>query len=106
MGFFSMLFGSAPKVDFKTVIGNGALVIDVRTPQEFGSGHVKGAVNIPLSTLPHKLESLKRGKAIVVYCASGARSASAKGLLERNGFSEVYNGGGYHTLMRKLSKEG
>lgn len=78
----------------------GALVLDVRTPQEFDQGHIKGALNIPHRQIERelsKLEHAKRGE-IVVYCAKGIRAASAQAVLKANGFEKVYNAGGYSDL--------
>ena len=71
----------------------GAQVIDVRTSAEFSSGHAACSRNIPLDRLQDRLGELDRGKPVIVCCASGSRSAFAKNLLERAGFSEVHNAG-------------
>jgi rhodanese-related sulfurtransferase len=96
------LLGLAPKVDFKELIKNGAQIIDVRTPAEFKSGHIRGAVNIPLQTISSQLGRIKKEKPVITCCASGMRSASAKSILKSNGFVEVYNGGGWMSLQSKL----
>ena len=71
----------------------GALVVDVRTPGEYASGHFKGAINIPVSEVSSRLSEFgPKDKPIVVYCASGARSGSAKQILERAGYKDVTNG--------------
>lgn len=98
MGIFSKLF--APKVDFKQLIRDGALVVDVRYAHEFAKGHVKGSINIPLDQLPAKLKDLDQNKPIITCCMSGIRSASAKNTLKANGFHEVYNGGGWASLRK------
>jgi len=92
------LFGLGPKVDTAALIANGAVVVDVRTKQEFASGHVKGSVNIPLDVLSSKMQELPKDKAIITCCASGMRSASAKSILLNNGFKEVYNGGSWRSI--------
>lgn len=104
MGIFTTLFGSAPKVDFKEIVAQGANIVDVRTPQEFASGCIKGSINIPVGDLPYQLKRIDKSKPVIVYCASGGRSSSAKAFLEQNGFSEVYNGGGYHSLQSNLNE--
>ena len=96
------LLGLAPKVDFKELIENGAQIIDVRTPAEFKSGHIRGAVNIPLQTISSQLGRIKKDKPVITCCASGMRSASAKSILKSNGFEEVHNGGGWMSLQGKL----
>lgn len=66
-------------------VANGALFIDVREPDEFATGHLEGAVNIPLGSLQSRADGLAGRHAIVVYCQAGDRSASAVSLLERAG---------------------
>lgn len=95
--------GITPPVDFKALIQNGAQIIDVRTKGEFMSGHIEGSVNIPLQTLAGQLSKIKKGKPVITCCASGMRSSSAKSMLKENGFPEVYNGGGWASLLKKIS---
>ena len=59
MNIFQQLFGGGPKVDLKATIAEGAFLVDVRTPGEFSSGHVKGSVNIPLDSITHQLAKFK-----------------------------------------------
>lgn len=70
------------------------LLIDVRTPEEFASGHIPGAVNIALPTLPQQMVTLPKEQPIVLYCRSGARSREAAKILSQGGFNDVYNLGG------------
>jgi rhodanese-related sulfurtransferase len=102
MGFLKNLFGFGPSADFKTLVANGAQIIDVRTPQEFKGGHIKGSVNIPLQNLNSQLSKIKKDKPVITCCASGMRSASAKSILKSNGFQEVHNGGGWMSLNNKI----
>jgi rhodanese-related sulfurtransferase len=102
MQILKNLFGLGPKVDFKELLRNGAQIIDVRTEAEFRNGHIKGALNIPLNKLSAHCSKLKKDKPIITCCASGIRSASAKSMLQANGFSQVYNGGGWTTLQKNL----
>lgn len=74
-------------------IKSGAFLVDVRTPAEFASGSVRGAVNIPLDSIQSQLAKFRDKKSIVVFCRSGARSGQAKSILERNGIQNVVNGG-------------
>ena len=67
------------------------LVVDVRTPQEYAQGHLKGAVNIPLSDLPVQIGGLDRNRPILVYCHTGVRSAQAATMLVNAGFTQVYD---------------
>jgi rhodanese-related sulfurtransferase len=90
-------------VDYAQLVSDGAIILDVRTKGEFGSGHIKGSVNIPVDQLPKNLQKFKdKKRPIITCCASGMRSASAKGILQSNGFSEVYNGGSWMSLNNKL----
>ena len=78
----------------------GAIVVDVRTPEEFSGGAYPGALNIPVQVLAGRLADLPRGRPIVVYCASGIRSESAARLLERAGFPDVVTAGGLGDMPR------
>ena len=79
------------------------LVIDVRTPGEFRGGAFPDAINIPLDDLMQGKADLGEdtNREIIVYCASGARSAYAKQILQSRGFSNVTNGGGISAMMSR-----
>jgi phage shock protein E len=96
------LFGGKAE-DFAALVKAGAQVIDVRSREEFSGGHLKGSVNIPLQELPRQLTKIKKEKPVIVCCASGMRSGSAKDLLKLKGYT-VYNGGGWSSLERKLKE--
>jgi rhodanese-related sulfurtransferase len=101
MGFFSSLFGGGSSVEVKSIIENGAIIIDVRTPGEFSGGHVKGSVNIPLDKIQGNIAKIKAyKKPIIVCCASGMRSSNAKRVLTKNGLEEVYDGGSWMSINR------
>jgi phage shock protein E len=93
MSIFNQLFGGAADADVKSIIEDGAFLVDVRTPGEFAEGHVKGSVNIPLDSIQSQLSLFKDKKNIVVFCRSGSRSGMAKSILEQNGIKNVVNGG-------------
>jgi phage shock protein E len=78
------------------------IVVDVRTPGEFASGAIEGAINIPVDQLQTRLNELQGYDEVIVYCASGARSSSAKRMLDKYGYS-VVDGGGIQK-MRNLQK--
>jgi rhodanese-related sulfurtransferase len=99
LSYFKKLFSPKPKVDYAQIIQNGAVILDVRTGEEFRAGHIKGAVNIPLQKLREQTSRLKKNKPIITCCRSGARSATAKSILQRHGF-EVYNGGSWTSLRK------
>lgn len=68
-----------------------ALILDVRTPGEFGSSHVPGAVNVPHDEVAARLAELgaNRDRPVIVYCESGRRAGLAEALLVEAGFSDV-----------------
>lgn len=103
MGLLSMLFGKKPTLNFSDLMSRGAVIIDVRTAREFQSGHIKEAINIPVDKISSQLKKLKKDVPVITCCASGMRSASAAGILKRNGY-ECYNGGAWQSLRNKLSK--
>ena len=99
-GIFKNLFGGGADITEK--LKEGAFLVDVRSPQEFDGGHVKGSVNIPLDRRAISLEKFKNKKNIIVFCRSGNRSSQAKSILEKNGFTNVTNGGTWQSVKEKL----
>ena len=96
------LFG-LEKTDYAALVKQGAIILDVRSKDEFKSGHIEGALNIPVQILSSNLSRLKdKKKPIITCCASGMRSASAKSILLNAGYSEVYNGGSWSGLNQKI----
>jgi NADPH-dependent 2,4-dienoyl-CoA reductase/sulfur reductase-like enzyme/rhodanese-related sulfurtransferase len=87
-------------------VSDGPIVVDVRTPGEFRSGAVPGAINIPLDEIERRYVELGQNPAreIVVYCASGARSAYAQMYLQQLGYGNVTNGGGVSAMMARHAK--
>jgi phage shock protein E len=95
-GLALVFFLLRPKADIEAkqarqLMASGALLIDVRTAGEFGRGHIEGAINIPVSALQAQLPKLAKGKPIIVYCQSGARSSRAAQTLKNAGFQQVHN---------------
>lgn len=78
----------------KKKIDAGAVIIDVRTPEEFRDGAYPNARNIPVGNLASRLGEIPKDKPVVLYCASGARSASAARTMKQAGFTDVINAGG------------
>lgn len=77
---------------------NDVQLIDVRTKDEFGFGHIDGAINIPVDDMRARLNEISKDKKIYIYCAIGLRGYVASRILLQNGFSKVYNlSGGYKT---------
>jgi len=95
------ILGIGPKVNMEELIAKGAQIIDVRSKGEYAGGHVKGSINIPLDQLHNHLKKFKsKEQPIITCCASGMRSGSAKGYLKTQGFTNVHNGGSWHSLKR------
>jgi rhodanese-related sulfurtransferase len=94
--------GISPSVNYSFLVKNGAQIVDVRSKGEFSTGHIRGSLNIPVQDLENNLKKLKKDKPVITCCASGMRSASAKSILLKNGFTEVHNGGSWSGLERKL----
>lgn len=82
----------------KNLLNGDVLVIDVRTSQEFESGHYPQSINIPLHTIEEEISTIQSyNKDIIVVCASGMRSAQAKNILTKNGIN-CQNGGSWKFL--------
>jgi len=90
LAFLKRLFAGAPSItveELDALLTQRAInLIDVREPGEFKSGHVPGAVNIPMRQLDGRIGRLKRDKPYAVICASGSRSSSATYFRLDNGF--------------------
>lgn len=86
---------------------SGALIIDVRTPEEFKQGHIASAINIPLQILSDSLGSknIKKDTKIVLYCQSGVRSKKAAEILDKLGYANVHTMGGINSWTYELVKE-
>lgn len=93
LSFLKKIF-NPERPDLEALLAEGALVIDVRTPDEFNSGHPKGAINIPVNKIEKHFQKLhKEKRPIITCCASGMRSKVARNKLRGNGFTDVHNGG-------------
>lgn len=101
--FLKRLLGLEPAINYKTLLQQGAIIVDVRSKGEFNGGHIQGSLNIPVDVLRQNLNQLKnKNQVIITCCASGMRSASAKSILKASDYTEVYNGGGWSSLKSKL----
>jgi rhodanese-related sulfurtransferase len=102
MGILDFLgFGnkSAQIAEFKE---KNAVIIDVRTYEEFAGGHIQNSKNIPLQIIESKISDIKKlNKPVIVCCRSGNRSGMATTILKRNGI-ECINGGSWQSLQSKL----
>lgn len=101
MGIFDSLFGNKSK-QIEEYNEKGAMVIDVRSPGEFQSGHVKGARNIPLQEVGRRASEIAHyKKPIILCCASGARSGQAASILKKKGI-DCINGGSWMKVSQLI----
>ncbi len=102
MGLLDFIFRKrATKV--KRFLKNNAVIIDVRTPNEFKKGSVTNAKNIPLQELHQRVDEIKAlQKPVIVCCASGIRSEKAAKFLNLNNIDAI-NGGGWKYLQQLIS---
>jgi phage shock protein E len=90
----------------KQLVEEGAVLLDVRSPAEFASGYIPGAINIPHTQLAQRLDEVRAAQggdaetAVVIYCRSGGRAGIAKQILVGAGFTRVLNLGGIHDWPR------
>jgi phage shock protein E len=82
------------------------LIIDVRTAEEFNAGHLDSAVNIPYDIIEKKIAKFapNTNTIIMLYCRSGRRSGIAIEKLEKLGYKNLINGGGYKEMLKKTKK--
>ena len=101
MSLLGKLFGMK-SVNYKQLVKEGAVIVDVRSPGEFQGGHIKGSINVPLQSIQSSLGKIPKNKIVITCCASGMRSASAKSVLKSAGYADVHNGGGWMSLKSKV----
>ena len=98
LNLFKQILGGGP--DLKALLEDGAIIVDVRSPQEYQGGHVAGSINIPVGEIQTQVVRLqKANKPIITCCASGMRSASAATILKNAGL-EAVNGGPWTTVNK------
>ena len=85
--------------------GDAPVILDVRTPQEFATGHIPGAINIPHTEIEARIDELKqfRKKELVVHCRAGGRAAQAERVLVAAGFDGIRDLSGH---MQKWRSDG
>ncbi len=83
-------------------IKSGAFILDVRTLEEYDEEHYPDSVCIPVNELPSRLTEIPKDRSIIVYCASGARSAYAARILKASGYADVLNAGGLYDLPEAI----
>ena len=91
--------GTSNSSTLKEWISAGALIVDVRTPEEFSAGNYKNSINVPVSDIEKKPDIFgDRNRSIIVYCRSGGRSGKAKKILEAHGYSKVLDAGAFSSM--------
>ena len=102
MGLLDLLgFGNKTE-KIQQFVSRDAVIIDVRSQEEFASGHILNSLNIPLPALSSRIEEIKKlNKPVIACCRSGMRSTNATSILLQNGI-ETINGGGWESLQSKL----
>jgi rhodanese-related sulfurtransferase len=106
MNLFEMLFGKpvstigATELNDRFKNGKRPLIIDVRQPDEYRTGHIIGAKLIPLNKLSNRMNELPKNREIVCVCASGNRSGSATRMLAKEGYNAVNMQGGMMAWRR------
>jgi len=86
-------------LDYKELLSRGAMIVDVRTPQEFAQGHADNSINIPLSDIADHIEELKQKNIpVITCCRSGARAGNVTTFLKKAGI-EAYNAGSWNQVQ-------
>ena len=82
------------------LINQGALIIDVRTKEEYKQGHLNKAINIPYENIPKIIQRIgkDKNKPVVLYCRSGRRASVTLNELQRLGYKNIINGGGLNAM--------
>jgi len=93
MGFAVWKLLTLQATDSPIINIDDAVIIDVRSPTEFASGHVQNAINVPLDTITEGdvLKHARQDQPIVLYCRSGGRASIVHHRMKRWGFSNVHN---------------
>jgi phage shock protein E len=104
LGYFLFKKFMIAPINYAALLNRGAMIIDVRTPQEYDNGHIQGSKNIPLQNIANRVQEIQsKGVPVICVCASGMRSGSACAILKKAGV-ECYNGGGWQLASRKMGR--
>lgn len=106
MGLFGFFKGEDINSGYEKYKGTeGAILLDVRTEEEYNGGHIPSSINIPLQTIGKTTEIIKDKDSIIfVYCRSGARSSQATANLKEMGYTNVTNIGGIMDFKGNIEK--
>lgn len=104
MGFFDMFKRKDMSAQIKEYLEKNAVILDVRTQEEWNEGHIDGAKHIVLNLVPVKIDEIKSWKKpIIAVCRSGARSGQATQFLQQHGV-DVINGGPWQNVDAYIGK--
>lgn len=104
MGFFDLFKRKDMSAEIKEYLNKGAIILDVRTLEEWNEGHTKGAEHVVLTVIPLEIEKIKAWKKpVIAVCRSGARSGQATQFLAKNGV-DVINGGPWQNVDQYVTK--
>ena len=88
---------------YEIIQDESLIIIDVRTEEEYESGHIEKAINIPYTEIESKV-NYDKNQAIAVYCRTGVRSSEAAKTLEKMGYTKIYDLGGVENIDVELTK--
>jgi len=96
--------GGLAEAEARKYVQQGALVVDVRTVEEFNAKHISGVINIPLAEVRERLPKLvtNRSDVVLLHCRSGRRSGIAEQELRSLGYSNVFNIGGFDQAAKMI----
>jgi len=97
-----------PVAQARALLESGALVLDVRSPEEFAARHVEGAINLPLEQIRRRIANIEpdRSRHLLIYCHTGSRSSIARRILRGLGYTEVHNLGSFgraRSIVKSIS---
>ncbi|WP_299056666.1 rhodanese-like domain-containing protein [uncultured Polaribacter sp.] len=102
MGFFNLFTKKNMSAEIKEYLAKGAVILDVRTKEEWDEGHTEGAEHIVLTVIPLEVEKIKSwNKPVIAVCRSGGRSGQATQFLANHGV-DVINGGPWQNVDQHL----
>ncbi|MDI9872142.1 rhodanese-like domain-containing protein [Flectobacillus roseus] len=86
-------------------IAHGAIILDVRTPDEYATGHIAGSINISLGSIRERYTELDPSKTYITTCSHGLRSVKVEHILREKGFKKVFNGGAWVDLEKIVNEQ-
>ena len=107
LSFFVSVYGQASENEYEKIFSSKNVIVDVRGPSEYATGHIDKAVNIPINKIRKEIKNFAPDKeqTIVVYCLSGKRAEYAAKKLKEMGYTNVINAGKYKDLKELEEKQ-